>query len=207
MDENLNTSIPQTEPTAAAPGGNTASSPYVQPAPAPVQPTPSSTQPQFSQQPAYQPPQTQQPADFQRPYPNPGQSIPQQPINNQNFQAPTKFCKFCGARIPMDAVICTACGRQVEMLSSSQPASQPVYIQNINTNNNTNNNNMNGKKPLDKWVAFFLCFFLGWMGAHKFYEGRIGMGLVYLFTFGGFGIGWFLDTIVLLFKPNPYYLK
>ncbi len=201
MDENLNTSIPQTKPTAAVPDGNTASSPYVQPAPAPIQPSPSPVQPQFSQQPAYQPPQTQQP------YLNPAQNVPQQPINNQNFQTPTKFCKFCGARIPMDAVICTACGRQVEALSSAQPASQPVYIQNINTNNNTNNNNMGGRKPLDKWVAFFLCFFLGWMGAHKFYEGKIGWGLVYLFTCGGFCLGWFFDTIALLFKPNPYYLK
>ena len=26
----------------------------------------------------------------------------------------TKFCKYCGATIPSDAIICTACGRQVE---------------------------------------------------------------------------------------------
>ena len=37
------------------------------------------------------------------------QNKPQQ-FNNQQ----TKFCKFCGASIPMDAVICTKCGRQVE---------------------------------------------------------------------------------------------
>jgi len=28
----------------------------------------------------------------------------------------------------------------------------------------------------------------------------------YLFTFGLFGFGWMIDTIVLLFKPNPYYV-
>ena len=28
----------------------------------------------------------------------------------------TKFCKHCGAKIPEDAVLCTACGRQVEKL-------------------------------------------------------------------------------------------
>ncbi|MFQ7001821.1 MAG: zinc-ribbon domain-containing protein [Clostridium sp.] len=32
-----------------------------------------------------------------------------------------KFCKFCGEKIPMDAVICTHCGRQVEELKSSKP--------------------------------------------------------------------------------------
>lgn len=25
----------------------------------------------------------------------------------------------------------------------------------------------------NKWVAFFLCLFLGYLGVHKFYEGRI----------------------------------
>lgn len=32
-----------------------------------------------------------------------------------------KFCKFCGEKIPMDAVMCTHCGRQVEELKSSKP--------------------------------------------------------------------------------------
>lgn len=32
-----------------------------------------------------------------------------------------KFCKFCGGKIPMDAVICTHCGRQVEELKGSKP--------------------------------------------------------------------------------------
>ena len=32
------------------------------------------------------------------------------------------------------------------------------------------------------------------------------MGILYLFTFGLFGIGWFIDLIALLFKPNHYYI-
>ncbi len=28
--------------------------------------------------------------------------------------AQTKFCKYCGEKIPVDAVICIKCGRQVE---------------------------------------------------------------------------------------------
>lgn len=59
--------------------------------------------------------------------------------------------------------------------------------------------------PKNKWVAFFLCFLFGVFGAHKFYEGKKGMGIVYLFTFGLCGYGWFFDCISLLFKPNPYY--
>lgn len=57
----------------------------------------------------------------------------------------------------------------------------------------------------NKWVSFFLCLFLGVFGIHKFYEERILLGLVYIFTAGLFGIGVLIDLIVLLFKPNPYY--
>ncbi len=57
----------------------------------------------------------------------------------------------------------------------------------------------------NKWAAFFLCLFFGVFGAHKFYEGRILLGVVYIFTMGIFGIGVILDLIILLFKPNPYF--
>ena len=121
-------------------------------------------------------------------------------------QTPTKFCKHCGATIPLNAVICTACGRQVEEI---QQATQPqIVINNENTNVNTNTNTVGGGngREKNKWVALALCFFLGYLGAHKFYEGKTGMGIVYLFTFGLFGIGVIVDFIVLLFKPNPYYV-
>lgn len=61
-------------------------------------------------------------------------------------------------------------------------------------------------RPKNKWVALCLCFFVGFFGAHKFYEGKIGMGILYIFTSALFGIGWFIDLIRLLFKPNPYYV-
>lgn len=56
-----------------------------------------------------------------------------------------------------------------------------------------------------KWVSFFLCLFLGVFGAHKFYEGRILLGILYIFTGGLFGIGVIIDLVVLFFKPNPYH--
>ena len=57
----------------------------------------------------------------------------------------------------------------------------------------------------NKWIAFFLCLFFGIIGVHKFYEGRVLLGIVYILTGGLLGIGVFVDLIVLLFKPNPYY--
>ena len=59
--------------------------------------------------------------------------------------------------------------------------------------------------PKNKWIAFFLCLFLGIFGGHKFYEDKIAMGVLYLCTGGLLGYGWLFDCIVLLFKPNPYF--
>lgn len=120
------------------------------------------------------------------------------------LQNGAKFCKHCGEAIDKDCVICPKCGKQVEELKSEQPS---VVIN--NSNNNTNSNvNINGRmgREKNKWVAVLLCFFLGGIGVHKFYEGKIGMGILYIFTLGLFGIGWLIDFIVLLTKPNPYYV-
>lgn len=45
------------------------------------------------------------------------------------------------------------------------------------------------------WVDFAICLFLGYFGVHKFREKKAGMGVLYLFTFGLFGIGWLYDCV------------
>ena len=118
-----------------------------------------------------------------------------------NEHEKTKFCKHCAAKIPEDAVICTKCGRQVEELKKSGSGEQIVI-----TNNNSAvaiANGMGGR-PKNKWISLALCIFT--IFGHKFYEEKAGMGILYLFTFGLFGIGWIIDIISLLFKPNPYYV-
>lgn len=120
--------------------------------------------------------------------------------------AKTKFCSHCGGKIPEAAVVCTLCGCQVEQMKQAEQPS--IVINNANSNANTNvNAAMFGVVAKNKWVAFFLCLFLGFLGAHKFYEGKGGMGILYLLTGGLFCIGWFIDCIVLLCKPNPYYVR
>lgn len=56
----------------------------------------------------------------------------------------------------------------------------------------------------NKWVALLLCFFLGFLGIHRFYEGKIITGIIWLLTGGLFGIGWVVDFIIILFKPENY---
>lgn len=59
----------------------------------------------------------------------------------------------------------------------------------------------------NKWVSLLLCFFLGCLGIHRFYEGKIGTGILWLLTGGLCGIGAIVDFIILIFKPNPYSVK
>lgn len=46
-------------------------------------------------------------------------------------------------------------------------------------------------------TAYLLWFFLGFFGAHKFYLNKVGMGILYFFTFGIFGLGWLIDLFTL----------
>ena len=47
-------------------------------------------------------------------------------------------------------------------------------------------------------VAALLCFFLGAFGFHRFYVGKIGTGVLQIFTLGGLGIWTLIDFVMIL---------
>ena len=121
----------------------------------------------------------------------------------------TKYCKYCGEVIDMDCVICPKCGKQIEELRG-QTTQSPIII-----NNNTSSSASAASSsstavggpygnPKNKWISLLLCIFT--LCGHKFYEGKIGMGILYLLTGGLFGIGWLIDIISLATKPTIYYV-
>jgi TM2 domain-containing membrane protein YozV len=46
--------------------------------------------------------------------------------------------------------------------------------------------------------AFLLCFLFGVFGAHRFYVGKIGTGILMILTFGGLGIWALIDMIMII---------
>lgn len=198
---------PQSQPYSGVVQPNSAAYPNPQPQYAQPQPQYAQPQPQYAQPQYAQPMPNGQPIYQQN---NAGGVPAQQPYQHNVPNGATKFCSHCGSVIAKEAVFCPACGCQVAQVQSAQPVQQPIIINNSNNNYNDHlavaPTVVYRGTPKDKWVAFVLCFFLGIVGAHRFYEGKIGTGILYLFTFGLFGIGWLIDLIIILTKPNPYYV-
>lgn len=102
------------------------------------------------------------------------------------------YCKNCGKEIDDKAAVCIHCG-----VATHEQPQQPV-INVVNTNTNANVNRGPAYIHKKKWPAFWLCLFLGEFGAHRFYVGKVGTGLIWLFTMGMFGIGWLIDMVMIL---------
>ena len=90
-----------------------------------------------------------------------------------------KYCSHCGNELLDEAVICPKCGcacdnRVTKILNSE---------------------NVSDKS---RGIALILVAFLGVLGIHRFYVGKTGTGILYIFTFGLFGIGTLIDLITIV---------
>lgn len=119
------------------------------------------------------------------------------PINN-TFKK--KYCKHCGSLIDKECIVCPKCGKQVETLKASTVQKDVV----INNNVSASAYASVGRGAKNKWISLLLCIFT--VFGHKIYEGKYLMAVLYIFTAGLFGIGWVIDIILILLKPNPYYV-
>lgn len=88
-------------------------------------------------------------------------------------------CKFCGEKLTVQQAQQAQAQPQPQVVYAQQPqpqvviqqaAPQQVYVSGINPSWPVKN----------KVVAGLLAIFLGGLGIHKFYMGKIGMGILYL---------------------------
>ncbi len=96
------------------------------------------------------------------------------------------FCKNCGKEIEEGVEFCPNCG------TNNKEEKETVVVQNNTGIKSTSNNSSKN------WiVTLILSIFLGGWGAHRFYAGKIGTGLLMLFTCGGCGIWSIVDIIII----------
>ena len=121
-------------------------------------------------------------------------------------------CENCGANIYDDINRCQYCGAyqkvkpQYQPPQPSPPPPQTVIYHVVGAApgqqyTSTPQQPMQATLQVSdksKWAAFFLCLFFGGLGFHKFYVGKVGTGILYLFTGGLLGIGWIVDLIRIL---------
>jgi TM2 domain-containing membrane protein YozV len=49
--------------------------------------------------------------------------------------------------------------------------------------------------PKSRLATSLLAWYLGWLGVHRFYLGKIGTGILMILTFGGLGIWAIIDFV------------
>ena len=56
----------------------------------------------------------------------------------------------------------------------------------------------NPVSPSSRLAATLLCVFLGALGVHRFYVGKVGTGILQLVTLGGLGIWALIDLVMII---------
>lgn len=87
-----------------------------------------------------------------------------------------KNCTRCGKELEEKTAFCPACGLPVEMQKENKEETKEEPKTVLNNTVIINNVLEDNRPKVNKWLALALCFFVGSLGFHKFYEGKIGLG-------------------------------
>ena len=90
------------------------------------------------------------------------------------------FCHHCGSQIEERAYVCIHCG--VRVPTAQDPVERALFP-------------AEGRSWL---ITVLLAAFLGPLGIHRFYVGKIVTGLLLFVTAGGLGVFWIIDLVRIL---------
>ena len=87
------------------------------------------------------------------------------------------YCPNCAKELSDQAISCPNCGHPIQQKTAAS-AGKPV-------------------SPKSRLAALLFCIFLGGLGVHRFYVGKVGTGVAMIFTLGGLGIWILIDLITI----------
>ena len=91
-------------------------------------------------------------------------------------------CPHCGAHMEAGDRFCWQCGWD----EKNPEATAPGRVRPRGPASDRN-----------RLTALLLCVFIGFLGAHRFYVGRVGSGLVWFFTGGLLFVGVIYDAVMI----------
>ena len=91
------------------------------------------------------------------------------------------YCQKCGKEVSAEAAFCPNCGAPLRTAAMGPGYQAEKAV-----------------SPFSRLAALLLCFFLGWLGVHRFYVGKVGTGVAMIFTLGGLGIWTLIDFIMII---------
>ncbi len=89
------------------------------------------------------------------------------------------YCPNCGKEVSNQAVSCPSCGHPLKPMGPGYMEGKPV-------------------SPKSRLATLLLCIFLGYLGIHRFYVGKVGTGVAMILTAGGCGIWVIVDFIMIV---------
>ena len=93
------------------------------------------------------------------------------------------FCKYCGKQLADNAIFCSQCGKKLDTKASEVAKTEKELTPASFTPVQTNTPKKEYEPTIStksRPIAALLAFFLGELGAHRFYVGKTGSAIVQL---------------------------
>lgn len=108
------------------------------------------------------------------------------PATDDPIERPTLlYCPDCGSSMAANDRFCGVCRWDAELPQKNVPY-KTVSPRELGPASDKN-----------RLTTLLLCVFGGVFGLHRFYAGRVGSGLLWLFTFGLLTVGWVYDVVMV----------
>lgn len=103
------------------------------------------------------------------------------------------FCINCGKEFKEDVKFCPECG-----MAQGETRSTTMGRENLGLPQNTNTS------PKSRTIVALIAFFLGYLGIHRFYVGKVGTGILQILLTCCFGLGciWALIDFIIILCGN-----